>query len=82
MLLEKHPDHLIFEKGWILGLPDPKAGVLKRAVSKILAPLRSDFALSMLKAFESFTGGALFLNISYDWLFYSRLARGYQEGAK
>lgn len=82
VLLEKHPDHLIFEKGWILGLPDLKAGILKKAVSRMLAPLRSDFALSTLKAFERFTGGALFLNICYDWLFYSHLARGYRERQK
>ncbi len=82
VLLEKHPDMLIFEKGWMLGLPDPKAGMLKRAVSKVLAPLRTDSAISMLKALEGFAGGALFLNIFYDWLFYSRLARGYREGTK
>jgi glycosyltransferase involved in cell wall biosynthesis len=80
VLLEKHPDKLIFDKGWILGLPDPKAGTLKKAVSKILSPLRSDSSISILKTLEKFAGGALFLNFCYDWLFYSRLARGYREG--
>ena len=80
VLLEKHPDKLIFEKGWVLGLPDPKAGMLKRTVSNVLSPLRSDSAISMLKAIERFAGGALFFNICYDWLFYSCFARGYREG--
>ncbi len=80
VLLEKHPDKLVFEKGWMLGLPDPKAGMLKKMVSNLLFPFRSDSAISMLKTVERIAGGALFLNFCYDWLFYSRLARGYREG--
>lgn len=80
VLLDKHPDKLIFKKGWILGLPDPKAGLMKKAISIALSPLRSDRAISTLKTLEHFAGGLLFFNICYDWLFYSRLARGYREG--
>jgi GT2 family glycosyltransferase len=79
VLLSKHPDRTIFDKGWMLGLPDPKAGRIKKAVSWLLWPLRSRPAISILRAVEKSALGVLSSNFLYDWLFYGSLAKGYRE---
>lgn len=80
VLLDKHPDRTIFDKGWVLGLPDPGVTKIRKAFSKIISPLRSGAAISILRAFEKRSGGLLSSSVLYDWLFYSCLARGYRKG--
>jgi GT2 family glycosyltransferase len=82
VLLDKHPDRTIFEKGWMLGLPDPGAGKIKKAFSKILLPLRSKAAISILRVIERSVGRLYFPHVCYDWLFYSCLAKGYRGSLK
>ena len=82
VLLSKHPDRTIFDKGWMLGLPDPQVGGVKKAVSRLLSPLRSRPAMSILKAIGKGARGIPFSNFLYDWLFYSCLAKGYRESER
>lgn len=82
VLLSKHHDRTLFDKGWMLGLPDSRPGIVKKAISKILWPLRSETAIAVLRAIEKKAGGMFFYGILYDWLFYSSLARGYRKSLR
>lgn len=82
LLLQKYPQNNIFEKGWLLGLPDPKAGVIKKLAGLALSPLRSSPVLAILKFSANYRGAALFSDAMLDWLFYGCLARGYRQSQK
>ncbi len=82
VLLDKHPDRTVFDRGWMLGLPDPGAGKIRKIISRIISPLRSGAAISILRAVEKSVGRLYFPDLCYDWLFYSCLARGYRESTR
>jgi len=78
-LLKKHPGITIFEKGWILGLPDSTAGFSKRLAAFFLFPLRSRLALALLRMIADMKQGAFLSDSLFDWLFYGHLALGYRK---
>jgi GT2 family glycosyltransferase len=77
-LIEKHPDSVIFPRGWMLGLPDSKPGAIKSLVAGCMRPLRSDLVLSALRSLSGVTG---ITDLYFDWLFYGALVRGFEKGA-
>ena len=82
LLVKKYPDDIIFEKGWLLGLPGSDKKLIHRIVSILLYPLRSSLALAILARLAAINSGELFSDSMFDWLFYGYLARGYRHRAK
>ncbi len=81
-LIASHPDTVIFNNGWLLGLPDSKYNFGRRLFSFILFPLRTSAFLAFLRAIFMITGFPLCTNFCFDWLFYGNLAMGYRQGTK
>jgi GT2 family glycosyltransferase len=79
VLIKNHPADIIFDKGWLLGLPDSNVGPARAAASLLLWPLRSAPVLSLLRRLAGVGDGALFNDIMFDWLFYGHLAKGYRS---
>lgn len=79
VLLKKHGASRVFNKGWMLGLPDPDAGIGKRVSGWLLWPLRSSAAIALLKALAFIQGGKFYFNFCYGWLFFSCMARSYNK---
>jgi glycosyltransferase involved in cell wall biosynthesis len=79
ILAWKYPDKIIFEKGWLLGLPGPGYTLSRRLTSGLLYPLRSVLLLAVLDILVRIKNGALFSDFLYDWLFYGHLAKGYRH---
>jgi GT2 family glycosyltransferase len=82
LLANKYPDEIIFEKGWLLGLPGPDKTIMQRFISLLLFPLRSSLSLALLNRLAKINSGALFSDSLFDWLFYGYLARGYRRRPK
>jgi glycosyltransferase involved in cell wall biosynthesis len=78
-LCAKYPKQVIFERGWLLGLPDSRPNSLRKIVSAILFPVHSGLPLAALKFVAQFKRGALMNDLLFDWLFYGYLARGYRK---
>jgi glycosyltransferase involved in cell wall biosynthesis len=81
-LLNKYPGKVVFDKGWLFGLPDSLAGIFKKSISYILFPLRTGIFLSFLKLLAMIGDGVLFTDPFFDLLFYGNLARGYRKRPK
>ena len=79
LLSEKYPKAIIFEKGWLLGLPDPGRTFSRRIISALLFPLRTGLTLALLSRLAKVRDGALFSDFMFDWLFYGHLAKGYRH---
>ncbi len=82
LLIKKHPGQIIFEKGWLLGLPDSTTGPARTGVSLLLWPLRSGPVLGLLRRLAGVKDAALFNDFLFDWLFYGHLAKGYRRRAR
>jgi glycosyltransferase involved in cell wall biosynthesis len=82
LLIKKHPDDVIFKKGWLLGLPDSNLGPSRKLASLILKPFQSRPALGLLKRLANIGDGAILNDFFFDWLFYGHLAKGYRYRAK
>ncbi len=82
LLISKHPDHVISDKGWLLGLPGPKDTDARRLASMLLYPFRSAAALSLLRTLANIGDTAIFSDSLFDWLFYGHLAKGYRHRAR
>jgi glycosyltransferase involved in cell wall biosynthesis len=82
VLAGRYPDKIIFEKGWLLGLPGPEYSFFKQLISILLYPARSALPLALLSAAARIGDGALFSDPLFDWLFYGHLARGYRDRKK
>jgi glycosyltransferase involved in cell wall biosynthesis len=78
-LAEKYPDDVIFESGWLLGLPGPDYTVSKKLISILFYPLRATPVLTILGKLAEIKGGALLSDFLIDWLFYGHLAKGYRR---
>jgi len=81
-LLNKYPVDVIFDKGWLLGLPDSGNGLRKKIISFLLSPFRSGVSLSLLRKLANFRQGELLNDRFFDWLFYGYMARGYRRRGK
>ncbi len=81
-LAEKYPNEIIFENGWLLGLPGPEYTFLRRLISIPLYPLRSAPVMAILKELARIEDGKLFSDFLFDWLFYGHLAKGYRRRIK
>jgi GT2 family glycosyltransferase len=79
ILVRKYPEKVIFEKGWLLGLPGSGMSSSKRLISIALWPLRSATAMALLRYLARIDQGKLFNDILFDWLFYGHLARGFRN---
>jgi glycosyltransferase involved in cell wall biosynthesis len=79
VLLKKHKASRIFNKGWILGLPDPDAGAGKKIVGWLLSPFRSGAAILLLKAIARIQGGKFHFNFCYGWLLYSCMVKSFNK---
>jgi glycosyltransferase involved in cell wall biosynthesis len=82
LLNEKYPEKVIFDKGWLLGLPGPGYTLSRKMISVLLFPLRAAPTLALLSRLARIKGGALFSDSMFDWLFYGYLARGYRHRPK
>jgi glycosyltransferase involved in cell wall biosynthesis len=82
ILARRYPNAIIFEQGWLLGLPGAGQSLAKKMISTVLYPLRSRLALALLKYLASINDGALFSDFMFDWLFYGNLATGYRRRGK
>jgi len=82
LLYHKYPNALIFEKGWLLGLPGPGYKTYRKVLSAFLFPLRSSLTLALLSRLVQIGDSALFSNFMFDWLFYGYLAKGYRRREK
>jgi glycosyltransferase involved in cell wall biosynthesis len=78
-LMNKYPETVMFEKGWLLGLPDSTKGVYRKIISIILYPLRLSPSLWILRKLAAINDGALFSDSLFDWLLYGHLARGFRR---
>ncbi|HBC45582.1 MAG TPA: hypothetical protein DCZ43_00905 [candidate division Zixibacteria bacterium] len=82
LLYRKYPNTVIFEKGWLLGLPGPGYTWYRKLISAFLFPLRSSLVLALLSRLARIDDGALFSDFMFDWLFYGHLAKGYKQREK
>jgi glycosyltransferase involved in cell wall biosynthesis len=82
LLVEKYPDEVIYQDGWMIGLPDLRAGMQKKTVATLLMPFRISPMLRLLARFGKIQQGRFFSNFMYDWLFYGYLAKGYRSSLK
>lgn len=79
ILLRKHGSSSILKGGWMLGLPDPEAGVIKKTAGWLATPLRSRVVISILKAISKIQGGKFYFNFLYAWLLYSCMYQSYRK---
>ncbi len=79
VLLKKHKASTIFKKGWLLGLPDPDAGVFKKMIGGILSPFRSRAAIALLKFLAKMQGGKFPFNFLYSLLLYSCMVQSFKN---
>lgn len=79
ILLKKHGASAIFKNGWIVGLPDPDIGLLKRSIRWFLSPFMSETAISTLKKIASLKGGEYSFGFFYSWLLFGCMLRGYKK---
>jgi glycosyltransferase involved in cell wall biosynthesis len=81
-LIKKYPKIVIFEKGWLLGLPSPGNTLFRNFISTVLYPLRSSIVLAFLNIIARIRDGAMLSDFMFDWLFYGNLAKGYRRRDK
>lgn len=79
VLLKKHKASAIFKRGWLLGLPDPDAGVFKKMIGGMLSPFRSRAAIALLKSLAKIQGGGFTFNFLYGWLLYSCMVQSFKS---
>ena len=82
LLVEKYPDEVIYRDGWMIGLPDLRAGMGKKAIAKLLTPFRISPMLRLLAGLGKIQQGRFFSDFMYDWLLYGYLARGYRSSLR
>ncbi|UCC80326.1 MAG: glycosyltransferase [Candidatus Zixiibacteriota bacterium] len=79
VLLKKHKASTVFKRGWLLGLPDPDAGIFKKMIGGMLSPLRSRAAIALLKLLAKMQGGKFQLKFFYGWLLYSCMVQSFKN---
>ena len=77
VLLKKHGASKIFKNGWLLGLPDPDAGIFKKTIAWTISPFRSKFAIAILKSLAKTQGGKFHFDFCYGWLLYSCMVQSF-----
>ena len=82
LLVTKYPEEIIYRDGWLVGLPDARAGIGKKAIAKLLMPFTISSVLRLLTGLGKFQQGRYSCDFIYDWLFYGHLARGYRRSQK
>jgi glycosyltransferase involved in cell wall biosynthesis len=82
LLTKRYPNKIIFERGWLLGLPFPGNSLGRKIIAILLFPLRSRLTLAFLKFVARIKDGALCSDFMFDLLFYGNLAKGYRRRGK
>lgn len=82
LLVKRFPQDVIYEQGWLLGLPGPGRNHGQAILSSVLYPLRSNPFLAFLRGLAGVRRGKLMNDALLDMLFYGHMAKGFRKRAK